>query len=203
MAGKEDEVLYPLEHEWILWEHEAGPKDPNRWKDSMKQLCSFKAIGDFWRYFNHVPKPADIFFDGDSKKRVGAEGKVIGEYSLFKRGIEPEWGDPSNRTGGEWHCRQSMQDGADLNMYWQNLVLGVIGEVIENECSNGSGQSYINGARVVDKGRNQFATFRLELWISTKDIEIREKIRAKLVELVTDGFQGKKGQLTFEWKDHS
>jgi len=117
--------------------------------------------------------------------------------------VKLEWGDPSNRTGGEWHCRQSMQDGADLNMYWQNLVLGVIGEVIENECSNGSGQSYINGARVVDKGRNQFATFRLELWISTKDIEIREKIRAKLVELVTDGFQGKKGQLTFEWKDHS
>jgi translation initiation factor 4E len=88
--------------EWVLWEHKsAGPsKNSNVWKENMMELCKFSTVEDFWRNFAHLPKPSDVFFDGDCKKKVGPELKTVEEYSLFKAGIEPEWGDPANVTGG-------------------------------------------------------------------------------------------------------
>jgi len=164
-----------------------------------KQICKFSTIEDFWRYFNHIPKPAEVFFTGDGQKLVESEGNAVNvkEYSLFKRGIEPEWGDPGNRTGGEWFCRQQIEADC-LNLYWQNLVIGVIGNTIDEPDTR-----YVNGARVVDKGRN-FPLYRLELWISTKDIEIRNRLKTRLMEVITDGCPPpKKGHLNFEWKDHT
>eukprot|EP00957_Ditylum_brightwellii_P006454 489751-Ditylum_brightwellii.AAC.1 len=57
--------------EWVLWEHTGGTKrDPNAWKENMEQLCKFKIIEDFWQYFNHMPKPFDMFYDGETRKRL-------------------------------------------------------------------------------------------------------------------------------------
>ena len=186
--------------EWVLWEHVAGAKNPNAWKENMKQLCSFATLEDFWRYFNYIPKPSEVFYDGDSRKRVGPENKTVEEYSLFKRGIEPEWGDRANQSGGEWFCRQHFE-GDMLNLYWQNLVLGVVGESIEDGADSLS--THINGCRVVDKGK-AYPMFRIELWINTKNAAIKEKVRLKMLEVVTDGVPtSRKGPPKFEWKDHS
>lgn len=185
----------------MLWKHTGGhKKDPNAWKDSMKPLCSFSTIEDFWRYFNHIPHPSKVFFDGDYRKRVGLSNEIIEEYSLFKKGIEPEWSDPKNGPGGEWFWRTNL-DGELLDAFWQNMVLGVIGETIEDPALG----AHINGARVVDKGKN-YPIFKLELWIDTKDVSVRERIKAKLVETMTDGLPGHKiakNNPKFEWKDHS
>eukprot|EP00559_Dactyliosolen_fragilissimus_P000686 CAMPEP_0184867116 /NCGR_PEP_ID=MMETSP0580-20130426/25053_1 /TAXON_ID=1118495 /ORGANISM="Dactyliosolen fragilissimus" /LENGTH=165 /DNA_ID=CAMNT_0027367165 /DNA_START=427 /DNA_END=921 /DNA_ORIENTATION=- len=165
----------------------------------MKQLCSFSSIEDFWQYFNHLPKPSQVFFDGDTRKRVGPNNKTIEEYSLFKKGIEPEWSDPKNKTGGEWFCRSDFEgDGDVLDSCWQNLVFGVVGEVIEHGAASSSNKnlSHINGARVVDKGK-RMPMFRLELWIDSKDPEVKEKIRAKLIDIITDGTR--RGPLKFDW----
>jgi len=186
--------------EWVLWEHTGGGKrDPNAWKESMKQLCSFSTIEDFWRYFNHIPRPSEVFFDGESKKRVGPTGKIIEEYSLFKKGIEPEWGDPKNKTGGEWFFRSHLEPDM-LNLSWQNLVLGVVGETIEDP----SVGTHINGARVVDKGKH-YPVFKIELWIDTKDPTVREKLRVRLAEAISSGLppNSKLANPKFEWKDHS
>lgn len=186
----------------MLWEHLGGAKNPNDWKANMKPLCSFSTIEDFWSYFNHLPKPSEVFFDGECKKNVGPDNKVIEEYSLFKKGIEPEWGDPANKSGGEWFCRSHFESDI-LNMYWQNMVMGVIGEAIEEGSDDGNGIPVINGIRVVDKGK-QYPMFRLEIWLSTKDHNIRERIRSKLIEVVSDGLPpSRKGSPKFEWKDHS
>ena len=134
-------------------------------------------------------------------KKVG--GKTIEEYSLFKKGIEPEWGDPLNAQGGEWFCRQYF-DADVLDLYWQNLVLGVIGETIEDAVDMESTyENHINGARVVDKSRN-YPMYRLEVWINTRDSTIKERIRTKLLEVLTDGQPpSKKVNPKFDWKDHS
>lgn len=175
----------------------------------MKQLCSFQTVEDFWRYFNHLPKVSEVFFDGECRKKVGPEGKTIEEYSLFKKGIEPEWGDPANSSGGEWFCRQYFE-GDVLDLYWQNLVMGLIGETIEDVVSvsssanaNAKIENYINGARVVDKSR-VFPMYKLEIWINTRDAKVKEKIRQRLVEIMTDGQPpSRKGHPKFDWKDHS
>ena len=190
--------------EWVLWEHKAvATKDPEAWKENMKQLCQFNTVEDFWRYFNHIPTPSQVFFDGECRKKVGPEGKTVEEYSLFKKGIEPEWGDPKNAIGGEWFCRQYFE-GEQLDLYWQNLVMGLIGETIEDAVDEKRKfENYINGARVVDKSRG-FPMYKLEIWISTRDNKIKELIRKRLMEIITDGQPaGKKGHPKFDWKDHS
>jgi translation initiation factor 4E len=166
----------------------------------MKQLCAFQTAEDFWQYFNHLPRPSEVFFDGDCRKKLGEEEKTVEEYSLFKKGIEPEWGDPKNVTGGEWFCRQYFELDV-LDLYWQNLVMGVIGETIEDAADDD--ENHINGARVVDKSRN-FPMYRLEIWIDTRDPVIKERIRKKLIDVTTDGQPpSRKMQPKFDWKDHS
>jgi hypothetical protein len=184
--------------EWVLWEHAGGAnKDPSKWKENMKQLCSFKTVEEFWQYFNHIPSPSQVFFDGDSRKRLGPEGKQVEEYSLFKKGIEPEWGDPQNVIGGEWFCRQSFE-GDVLDLYWQNLIMALVGETMEE-----GDETHINGARVVDKGKG-YPVFRLELWINTRDVDQKERIRNVLVESMTHGQPtSRKAHPKFDWKDHA
>jgi hypothetical protein len=198
------EETHPLEHEWVLWEHAGGAnKDPNKWKENMKALCQFNTVEEFWQYFNYIPTPSQVFFDGDSRKKLGPEGKQVEEYSLFKKGIEPEWGDPQNSTGGEWFCRQYFE-GDVLDLYWQNMVMAVVGETIEVGLDDKEPlASHINGARVVDKSKG-YPMFRLELWINTRDPEIKERVRTRLVEAMTDGQPAtRKAHPKFDWKDHS
>lgn len=190
--------------EWVLWEHKASEKkDASEWKDNMEQLCVFSTIEQFWSYFNHLPKPSEVFFDGDSRKKVGPEEKTVEEYSLFKKGIEPEWGDPQNVIGGEWFCRQTF-DPDVLDLYWHNLVLGIVGETFEDAVDeDGTFKDRINGARVVDKSRN-FPMYKLEVWINSRDPKVKERLREKLVEVLTDGQpSSRKTHPKFEWKDHS
>ena len=202
--------------EWVLWEHKAagqGSKNPNQWKENMSELCHFKTVEDFWRNFNHIPKPSQVFFDGDCRKKVGPEGKTIEEYSLFKQGIEPEWGDEHNVKGGEWFCRQSFE-GDILDTYWLNLVMGIVGETIEDGVAdaNGSGSGstglgdIVNGARVVDKSRG-YPVYKLELWVSTREPAMKDRLRQKLEEIMMDGLSTASNRKPiapkFEWKDHS
>eukprot|EP00590_Aulacoseira_subarctica_P002423 CAMPEP_0172425262 /NCGR_PEP_ID=MMETSP1064-20121228/31217_1 /TAXON_ID=202472 /ORGANISM="Aulacoseira subarctica , Strain CCAP 1002/5" /LENGTH=201 /DNA_ID=CAMNT_0013167997 /DNA_START=96 /DNA_END=701 /DNA_ORIENTATION=- len=199
VAPEDKPQFHPLSSEWVLWEHLGGSKDPGDWKENMKQVCSFSTAEDFWRYFNFVPKPSEVFYDGETRKTVGPN-KIVEGYSLFKKGIEPEWDDPQNKCGGEFFCRHFME-GEALNMYWQNLVLAVVGETMENEASSSSA---INGARVVDKGKQHQAMFKLELWISSKDPSVKEKVRDRLMKIIADGCPTPKkgGHPRFDWKGH-
>mmetsp|Transcript_23821 Transcript_23821/g.55566 ORF Transcript_23821/g.55566 Transcript_23821/m.55566 type:complete len:167 (-) Transcript_23821:2428-2928(-) len=165
----------------------------------MKQLCSFSTIEGFWQYFNHIPRPSQVFFDGEYRKKIGPSQKTIEEYSLFKKGIEPEWGDPANSRGGEWFCRQFFEADV-LDLYWQNLVMAIIGETMDSDLE---GYPYVNGARVVDKGKT-YPLFRLEIWINSRDSDVKHKIRQRLVEILTDGQpQSRKAHPKFDWKDHT
>jgi translation initiation factor 4E len=182
--------------EWVLWEHKASEsRNPTDWKDNMTEICSFSNVVDFWRYMNHLPKPSEVFFDGEARKLV--DGKTVEEYSLFKKGIEPEWGDAANVTGGEFFCRQFFESEV-LDLYWQNLVLAVIGEALEKD-----GSCVVNGCRVLDKSRG-YPQFKLELWLQARDPSTKEFIQNRLMETITDGQPTKiKAHPKFEWKDHS
>mmetsp|Transcript_37216 Transcript_37216/g.90397 ORF Transcript_37216/g.90397 Transcript_37216/m.90397 type:complete len:203 (-) Transcript_37216:3072-3680(-) len=199
------EETHPLQNDWVLWEHKSasGSKDPSKWKENMKQLCEFSSVEQFWKYFNHLPRPSEVFFDGDCRKKVGPEGKTIEEYSLFKKGIEPEWGDPQNVIGGEWFCRQYFELDV-LDLYWQNLVIAVVSETLEDSADEDrTFEDHINGARVVDKSRH-YAMYRFEVWINTRDQKLKDRIRDRLVKIMTDGQPtSRKTQPKFDWKDHS
>jgi len=78
------------------------------------------------------------------------------------------------------------------------MVLGAIGETMEDPTIG----LHINGARVVDKGKN-YPIFKLELWIDSKDLGVREQIKSKLIETMVHGNEIAKSTPKFEWKDHS
>ena len=53
-------------------------------------------------------------------------------HSVMK-GIKPMWEDDANARGGKWviNLKSLKGDKNMLNQYWENLVLGMIGETID------------------------------------------------------------------------
>lgn len=58
-------------------------------------------------------------FDGTMRKKVG--DRQIDSFSIFKKGIKPEWEAPENAQGGEWQSRSKMSPQA-LDLFWVSLV---------------------------------------------------------------------------------
>ena len=61
-------------------------------------------------------------------------------------------------------CNSSGMDPKQLDEYWLNLVLGMIGETIDKG-------DEITGARVVDKSKRD-VIYRMELWFRKKDMTV-------------------------------
>jgi len=161
-----------LESEWVFWEHRAPDKKQANYEDNMKKIGEFATVEDFWNHFNHIPKPSHFFFDGKTKKKF--PDRTVEAFSLFKKSIKPEWEDPANRTGAEWFCRKHFPQ-QQLDDFWQNLVLGMIGETIDPA-------DEICGARVVDKSviDKQRCVYRLELWFRRKDQAVADELLTRM-----------------------
>ena len=95
-----------LQHTWVLWEHKQVTKSED-WKNSMREVCEFSTVEDFWKFWSFIPRPSEVLFDGKQHKEV--DGRTIDAFSVFKKGIRPEWEDPLNRAGAEFTCRKTMQ----------------------------------------------------------------------------------------------
>jgi hypothetical protein len=148
----------------------------------MKAVCEFSTVEEFWKYWSFVPRPSEVLFDGHSRKEV--EGRSIEAFSIFKKGIRPEWEDTANRTGGELTCRKSFQP-EQLDVFWENLVLALIGETIDEG-------DEICGCRVVDKSAAKGkgpsrCMYKLELWLRTGNAEVADKLRVRMLDALTDG----------------
>ena len=69
------ETSHPLHNTWCIWEHEAS-KNSKDWGSNMKNLGSFNTVEEFWRYYNHVPRPSQVrrssIRDRNLKNRVRA-----------------------------------------------------------------------------------------------------------------------------------
>ncbi|CAM9779636.1 unnamed protein product, partial [Choristocarpus tenellus] len=106
--------LHPLQNTWCIWEHQVTKSDAD-WGNNMQSLSEFSTVEDFWKVFNNVPKPSQVMFDGTMRKKVGE--RQIDSFSIFKKGIKPEWESPANTNGGEWQSRSKMTPQA-LDLFW-------------------------------------------------------------------------------------
>ena len=153
-------MAHPLQHVWVLWEHKCSTTLEG-FSNSMREVCEFSTVEEFWKYWCFVPKPSEVLFDGQSRKGIAncssyglrfwsafilscritihvillpenssltptksnfmllsvsslinfpqnyteVEGRNVEAFSIFKKGIRPEWEDIVNRTGGELACR--------------------------------------------------------------------------------------------------
>lgn len=63
---------------------------------------------------------------------------------MSRDGIKPMWEDPRNATGGHFEYRLAypQTSAGQIDEYWNNLVLGLIGSTVE-------GSDHITGIRLV------------------------------------------------------
>ena len=168
----------PLASAWVVHEQRRATGQnlsAAQWMALQQIACEFSTVEEFWTSFEHLPPPSTVFFDGKSSKRVGVppDVRTIESFSIFRAGVQPEWDDPSNKTGGEWYARRSLRPH-ELDACWRNLVLALVGRTLEADDGDDGRESedVITGARVVDKsnGRDsRCAAVRRSLWRRERD----------------------------------
>jgi hypothetical protein len=180
---------HPLQNTWVLWEHKQA-KNQHDYENSMREVCEFSTVEDFWRHWSFIPRPSEVLSDGKQHKEI--DGRLIDGFSVFKKGIRPEWEDPMNKTGADFSLRKTMSPEA-LDAYWENMVLGLIGETMD------AGKD-VCGCRVVGKnkpgkGGPVRTIYRLELWMAAITQEVADKIKVRFLDVLTDGDGAKQGDM--------
>lgn len=133
------------------------------------------------RLYNYAS--SEVFGDGNGKKIV--DGRTIKAFSFFKKGIKPTWEDPLNAAGSELTAIRAFNLEV-LDVLWENLIFGLIGEVIEDSDD-------ICGVRVVDQMKKAKVSYKLEIWLKTQDEVVCSKIRSRLGDILMEGESAKPG----------
>ncbi|CAG9560744.1 unnamed protein product [Danaus chrysippus] len=109
-------IKHPLQNTWSLWFYD---NDRNKsWEENQIELTSFDTVEDFWRLYHHIKLPSEL--------RQGHD------YAVFKQGIRPMWEDDANKMGGRWLISlEKKQRNSDLDRFWLDVVLLLIGENFE------------------------------------------------------------------------
>jgi translation initiation factor 4E len=99
---------------------------------------------------------------------------------LFKKGIRPEWEDKDNVGGCDLVTVKQIY--GEVDTFWQNLVLALIGETIEDD-------NEICGARVLEKMRRDKAGpgknyYRIEVWMRAAPPDVIHRVKGRLPEVL-------------------
>jgi len=157
----------PLRYTWVIWEQIMQSSDGKSaaYSDATHKVSSFSAVQEFWKLWNHMPQPSELL---EQKRMVREQPDglhVIDAVMIFRENIRPEWEDKANADGGHFQFQLKPSiGGGQIDEYWNNLVLGMIGATIEPA-------NMITGVRLVDKlsGPRAVNVIRLEVWFSNYD----------------------------------
>lgn len=117
MAPSQAELVkHPLQHQWTLWYYE--PDRNKSWEDNQNKVSTFNTVEDFWSLFTHIKQPSEV--------------KIGSDYSLFKEHIRPMWEDKANKNGGRWMITLVKNQRPELDRYWIDTVLCLIGEAFDS-----------------------------------------------------------------------
>ncbi|XP_067015665.2 eukaryotic translation initiation factor 4E-like [Anabrus simplex] len=153
-------VKHSLQNSWTLWYSHNDTKSD--WAENQRQIATFNTVEDFWSLFNHIKK---------SNKLDQGQG-----YALFKTGIRPMWEDEANTKGGRWLINlEKRKRDKDLNKYWQEVLLLLIGEGFDEHSDDVSG-AVVN--RRVKGGKIGVWTMDAHKCLSV--VEIGRKLKERL-----------------------
>lgn len=152
-----------LRDNWVLWEQVVQEGKGDKYADATKKVTAFNTMQDFWGIWNGLPQPSELL----ESKRIMRETRngqsvAIDAIMLFKEGIAPEWEDTKNACGGHFQIQLKPNiGGGQIDEYWNNLVLAVVGGSLEPS-------DMITGIRLVDKlsGPKVANAIRIELWFT-------------------------------------
>merc|ERR1712187_335966 len=148
----------------------------------------------------HMPQPSNLL-EGKRMAREGPDGlQILDAIMIFQDGIRPEWEDRMNTHGGHFQFQLKRGvGGAQIDEYWNNLVLGMIGATIKPA-------DMITGVRLVDKlsGARASDVIRIEVWFTRiDDVEAVRRLKKSVEQCVANRLDGSEGQgPRFETKSH-
>ncbi|XP_030378727.1 eukaryotic translation initiation factor 4E1-like [Scaptodrosophila lebanonensis] len=146
---------HPLTNTWTLWYLENDRS--KTWEDMLHEVTSFNTVENFWSLINHIKPPSEI--------RLGSD------YCMFKKGIRPMWEDAANKQGGRWVINLSKNTKSDLDNFWLDTMLCLIGE-----CCDYSDQ--LCGAVVNIRGKsNKISVWTADGSNEVAALEIGRKLR--------------------------
>jgi len=186
----------PLRRAWAFWEQmSTGGYDT-------RKVVSFSTAQEFWSVWNGVPQPSELL-DG---KRYMRDQLAIDAIMIFQEGVHPKWEDPANDKGGHFQIQlKPPSGGGQIDEYWNNLVLAMIGETMDVG-------NMITGVRLVDKLSLKGKVtdcIRLEVWYhsqtSNAQVNVLKRNLEKCLATRIDGSQGAafKGDAIQDKKHHN
>jgi len=106
-------MKHPLANKWVFWWYR---NDKSRtWEQNQEKITTVDTIEDFWQVYNYI-EPA-------SKLAQGCD------YMVFKKGIQPDWEDFQNMSGGRWIVNSDRSiRGENLDTQWLEILFILIGE---------------------------------------------------------------------------
>jgi len=132
-------MKHPLEHPWSFWYFRNNKT--LTWEQNQLNIATVDTIEDFWQVYNYI-EPA-------SKLGTGCD------YSVFKKGIMPDWEDFQNMLGGRWIINSDRVNRNVLDDYWLETLFILIGE------HAGEFASMVNGAVINIRNKGD----KVAVWI--------------------------------------
>ncbi|KEP67290.1 UNVERIFIED_CONTAM: eukaryotic initiation factor-4E, putative [Hammondia hammondi] len=187
-----DEPL-PLRYVWHVWEQVQQDDRSKEYSDNTRDLAAFDTVQKFWQLWSFIPQPSELL---DHKRMVrqdkNGRSHVVDAVMIFKEGIKPMWEDPRNATGGHFEYRLSFpqMSAGQIDEYWNNLVLGLIGSTVE-------GSDHITGVRLVDKlSQGRHSCIRIEVWYSKlPSREVQDSLLKEINRCMATKIDGSVGTL--------
>ncbi|CAJ1338638.1 unnamed protein product [Effrenium voratum] len=166
----------------------------------MKEIVPFKTAQEFWSIWNGVPQPSELLENKRITRDNGSSQTAIDAIMIFKDGVRPEWEDPLNASGGHFQVQlKPSLGGAQIDEYWNNIVLGIVGGTIEP-------YDIITGVRLVDKlaGAKAAGILRIELWFARyEDTAAMNQLRKNMEKIMFQKLDGSAGTpVKIELKAH-
>eukprot|EP00091_Calanus_sinicus_P024088 TRINITY_DN8454_c0_g1_i1.p1 TRINITY_DN8454_c0_g1~~TRINITY_DN8454_c0_g1_i1.p1 ORF type:complete len:355 (-),score=111.01 TRINITY_DN8454_c0_g1_i1:117-1181(-) len=106
-------MKHPLANTWVFWWFR---NDKSRtWEQNQEKIATVDTIEDFWQIYNFI-EPASQLGQGC-------------DYAVFKKGIQPDWEDFQNMSGGRWIINSDKTNRGDiLDSHWLEIIFILIGE---------------------------------------------------------------------------
>eukprot|EP00920_Eleutheroschizon_duboscqi_P004229 GHVT01009718.1.p2 GENE.GHVT01009718.1~~GHVT01009718.1.p2 ORF type:complete len:223 (+),score=19.53 GHVT01009718.1:421-1089(+) len=181
----------PLQNNWVIWEQvQQQDMKMTSYSENTHELARFDTVQSFWHIYGLIPQPSELL----SQKRMvrqlaDGESHIVDALMIFKDGIRPEWEDEANSSGGhlEYRLRPNI-GGAQIDEYWNNLILGVVGGTIDPG-------DVITGVRLVDKlgvARGS-PHIRLEVWYTRATQPAIDKLHQSVNSHMAAKIDGREG----------
>jgi len=157
---------------WVLWQQMSQPEGTDwsqNYSDALHMVASLSTEHDFLlqEAFSCLPRPSYFLKNAMEDEQVRKHRVRSSALMIFRVGVLPEWEHPANANGGHFEVQMKPSVGGEqMDIYWGNLVRGVVGGTIEPS-------SMITGVRLVDKcaGPKRAQKVRIELWFSEYEEE--------------------------------